>query len=76
MKGRPKGSTNARNMMLKQMILNALERVGGIEYLSKQAKENPSAFLTLIGKVLPQDVNNNHSGGIKIDSTVNVIDKP
>jgi hypothetical protein len=39
--------------MLKTMILNALDRVGGELYLQKQAKENPTAFMTLIGKVLP-----------------------
>lgn len=50
---RPKGSTNAKSILLKNMILHALDRVGGEEYLAKQALENPTAFLTLIGKVLP-----------------------
>lgn len=50
---RPKGSLNTKSIALKTMILNALSRVGGEEYLEKQAKENPTAFLTLIGKVLP-----------------------
>lgn len=35
------------------MILGALDKAGGEAYLEKQAKENPTAFLTLIGKVLP-----------------------
>lgn len=51
--GRPKGSQNKATKALKEMILGALDDAGGQEYLKKQAKENPTAFLTLIGKVLP-----------------------
>ena len=35
------------------MIIGALQQVGGMEYLARQALENPAAFMTLIGKVLP-----------------------
>lgn len=48
-KGRPNKVTKA----LKDMILGALDQAGGEDYLLKQAQENPQAFLTLIGKVLP-----------------------
>lgn len=65
---RPKGSLNTKSIALKTMILNALARVGGEEYLEKQAKDNPTAFLTLIGKTLPLDVKN--SGDMSI--TVNI----
>lgn len=50
---RPKGSLNTKTIILKDMIINALNQAGGQEYLTKQALENPTAFLTLIGKVLP-----------------------
>lgn len=53
---RPVGSMNTKNIMLKTMILNALERAGGEDYLARQAEENPTAFMTLIGKVLPMAV--------------------
>lgn len=56
---RPKGSLNQKSIALKTMILNALERVGGEEYLQKQAYENPAAFMTLIGKVIPLDIKGN-----------------
>lgn len=55
-KGRKKGSKNKVTKALKDMILGALDDAGGQDYLTKQAKENPGAFLTLIGKVLPQDI--------------------
>ena len=38
------------------MILGALDDVGGQDYLKKQATENPQAFMTLIGKVLPLQI--------------------
>lgn len=39
------------------MIKNALDRAGGEEYLMRQAEDNPGAFLALVGKTLPKDVN-------------------
>ena len=54
--GRQKGSTNKLTTDVKEMILTALENKGGVDYLMLQADENPTAFLTLIGKVLPMTV--------------------
>jgi hypothetical protein len=51
--GRKKGTPNKTTAQLKDMILTALGNVGGIGYLEKQASQNPTAFLTLVGKVLP-----------------------
>lgn len=50
---RRKGSVGQFNFDIKTMIINALEKVGGVNYLAKQAHENPVAFMGLIGKVLP-----------------------
>lgn len=55
-KGRPKGSPNKLTADVKAMILGALDKAGGETYLLEQAKANPNAFLTLIGKVLPKEV--------------------
>ena len=49
---------------VKEMVLRALSNVGGEKYLEKQARENPTAFMTLVGKVLPLQVNANHSGNV------------
>jgi hypothetical protein len=59
-KGRPKGALNKTTRELKDMILEALHNKGGAEYLERQADENPSAFLTLVGKVLPLNVQGRH----------------
>lgn len=54
--GRPKGSPNKTTTALKEMILEALDRKGGAEYLVGQAEKNPTAFMALLGKVLPMTV--------------------
>lgn len=55
-RGRPGGTPNKVTGALKEMILQALANVGGATYLEEQAAKNPTAFLTLIGKVLPLQV--------------------
>lgn len=52
-RGRPKGSVNKISADLKEMILEALHRAGGLDYLTAQAHENPKTFLLLLGRVLP-----------------------
>lgn len=67
--GRPKGVPNKNTKALKDMILGALEGAGGEQYLQQQATDNPNAFLSLIGRVLPTELKSNVEGNI----TVNVI---
>lgn len=54
--GRPKGSGNKLQSQLRDMILAALDKAGGVEYLFAQAHENPKTFLLLLGRVLPLQV--------------------
>ena len=51
--GRQKGSLNKTTATLKEMILASLDEAGGQAYLLEQARLNSSAYMTLIGKVLP-----------------------
>jgi hypothetical protein len=51
--GSRKGKPNKLTAALKDMVLSALDEAGGVEYLKRQAGENPAAFMTLLGKVLP-----------------------
>lgn len=60
--GRQSGTPNKLSKALKEMILQALDEAhpdGAVEYLKTQATSNPTAFLSLVGKVLPMDVNAN-----------------
>ena len=57
-KGRAKGSLNKSTAQLKEMILEALDKAGGVEYLMNCAlnEKSQGAFLSLIGKVLPMTI--------------------
>lgn len=55
--GRRKGVVNERTKTLADMIDGALAAVGGQAYLAQQAMENPAAFLALVGKRMPKDIN-------------------
>jgi hypothetical protein len=57
--GRPKGSANKVTAAIKDMIVQALNEAGGVAYLVQQSEENPAAFMTLVGKVIPLQVNSN-----------------
>jgi hypothetical protein len=54
--GRKKGTPNKLTADVKAMILTALDRAGGVDYLLTQSADNPVAFLSLVGKVLPMTV--------------------
>ena len=65
--GRQKGTPNKVTAELKDMILQALDNAGGVEYLQKQANDNPAAFLTLVGKVLPMQITGENDGPVKLE---------
>lgn len=54
--GRKKGVGNKITTDIKQMVLDAFHKVGGASYLAEQASKNPNAFMTLLGKVIPTQV--------------------
>ena len=51
--GRKKGVPNGNTHELRTMILHALDGAGGVDYLKARAIDTPTAFLSLIGRVLP-----------------------
>lgn len=51
--GRVKGTPNRTTTAIKDMIIAALDEAGGRDYLVAQSESNPTAFLSLVGKVLP-----------------------
>jgi hypothetical protein len=64
--GRPKGAPNKLTGDVKAMILAALDKAGGAEYLLGQSRDNPTAFMTLVGKVLPMQLTGADGGAIQI----------
>ena len=66
--GRPKGVKN-RLTNLREAVLEAFDTVGGPEYLVRLANGTQSdraAFVGLVSKVLPTQINANVEGGIQV----------
>ncbi len=54
--GRKPGVPNKVTTELREMILGALDEAGGQAYLVEQARDNPQAFLGLVGRTLPKEI--------------------
>jgi hypothetical protein len=75
--GRPKGAQNKTTALLKDAIIKAAEQAGNkvgddglVSYLEEQATENPGPFMSLLGKVLPMQVEGTGKDG---EMTVKVM---
>ncbi len=67
--GRQKGTPNKITALLKDDILAAASAAhpeGRVGYLTEQAQKNPSAFMTLLGKVIPTQVEGSGDNGAHI----------
>jgi hypothetical protein len=79
--GRKKGTPNKTTALLKDAILKAAQKAGGdgdeglAKYLQSQAIANPTAFLSLLGKVLPYQINGGEDpDGKPTAINVNIVD--
>jgi hypothetical protein len=76
--GRKKGSVNRNTALLKDAILQAAEKAGDkkgvVGYLTQQAKENPVAFMGLLGKVMPLQVEGPEGKPLLAGLTVTIVD--
>lgn len=54
--GRVAGTPNKLTRDVKEAISNAFTKVGGEDYLVIVAHEKPEVFCTLLGKILPRQV--------------------
>jgi len=69
MGGRQKGTPPKIKKEIKDMIFEAFENAGGVNYLVQQSQENPVAFLGLLKCIVPKIINAN------IDMNVNVAEE-
>lgn len=76
-KGRKKGSTNKVTRELKDMILGALDKAGGMSYLTARALDprTAAAFMTLVGKVLPTQLTGKDGGPVMIKNAADMTDE-
>lgn len=55
-KGRPKGAVNKLTKTIREAVEVSFAQIGGADYLARMAVEQPVAYMTLLGKVLPQQI--------------------
>lgn len=78
--GRKKGTPNRTTALLKDAIIEAAIAAGNerglVGYLELQAVQNPAAFMTLLGKVLPMQVTGEGGGPVEFSRIERVIIDP
>ena len=77
--GRKPGQPNHPTQLLKDTILEAATRAGKgdiVAYLERQAEENPVAFLGLLGRVLPLQLQGDSDNPLVISRVEYVIVDP
>lgn len=72
--GRPKGSLDKGNALIREMVADALHEAGGVGYLVRQANEKPAAFLALLGKVLPVQITGANGGPMETITRIELVD--
>ena len=70
--GRQKGTPNKITRDIREAVLQSFEIVGGAQYLAEQARLNPTAYLSLVGKVLPMQVTGEGGGPVSIQIVTGV----
>jgi len=55
-RGRKKGELNKITRTIKEAIELSFVQVGGADYLARMAIEQPVAYMTLLGKILPTQI--------------------
>lgn len=75
-RGRPKGSPNKQTAEIKDMIKGALDALGGQAYLMECANDprSRSAFLGLVGKVLPMTIAGDSNNPLATEIVIKVVD--
>lgn len=64
--GRPPGSLNKTTVVLRTAILNALDKLGGEEYLVALGRGNSSAFASLLKCLVPTTLTTENDGGVGV----------
>jgi hypothetical protein len=74
--GRKKGVPNKDTAIIRDMIAQALEQVGGVDYLARVAETHPGPFMGLVGKVMPVQLTGEGGGAIQFERIVRSIVEP
>ena len=70
--GRPKGSVNRTTASVKAMLLQVAGDLGGEAAMLDWARENPTEFYKLLGRLLPHEVSGPDGAAIAVRTGLNV----
>lgn len=68
--GRPKGVGNKTTTAIKEAVVEAFNKAGGVDYLVGLSKSDPKTFCGLVGKVIPLQVEGTGADGEIVFRTV------
>jgi hypothetical protein len=71
--GRPKGSLDKGNALIREMACEALAKVGGVDYLARVAESHPGPFLSLLGKILPVQLTGDGGGAVETVTRIELV---
>lgn len=73
--GKPKGAVSKTPALIKDMIAQALTNAGGVDYLTERANDpkTASAFLGLVGKVLPMTLTGPDGGAVQTVTRIELV---
>ena len=54
--GRKPGSKNKDTETIRIALMRSFDHIGGWEYLAEMARTQPTAYMTLLGKILPHEL--------------------
>jgi hypothetical protein len=54
--GRPVGAKGKFSRTIKEQMLKALDKLGGVDYLVRLGNEQPAVFGSLLGRIIPMEV--------------------
>lgn len=64
--GSRKGVPNKVSRDLRAAIIESFYKAGGVNYLLEQSKANPQAYMSLMGKVIPKEIDATVRGQINL----------
>ena len=73
--GRKKGTPNKATKLIKDAVMESFTKVGGADYLVKMAEKDHKAYATLLGKILPSEINATVKGDMRL-TVLSGIEKP
>lgn len=74
--GRKKGIPNQSTVQMKEAIRGAFEELGGQDYLIAVGEEDPKTFLSLMAKLLPQEISADINHTVSLADALEALDEP